>query len=125
MGAKKPFPAFADEVMELFDVISVSAGLRGLQVLLSPADYLRAVGGFARRPDEGCERMSYLQHVLDHLRKDFGWSGGRAIPSTGCCSSRCWSWWSSAWRSTRQRRSRDGSLAEFYGWRSCLRRLPH
>lgn len=42
MGAKKPFPAFADEVMELFDVISVSAGLRGLQVLLSPADYLRA-----------------------------------------------------------------------------------
>jgi len=42
MGAKKPFPAFADEVMELFDVISVSAGLRGLQVLLSPTDYLRA-----------------------------------------------------------------------------------
>ncbi|MDE1177345.1 MAG: Cys-tRNA(Pro) deacylase [Edaphobacter sp.] len=42
MGAKKPFPAFADETIELFDVISVSAGQRGLQVLLSPADYLRA-----------------------------------------------------------------------------------
>ncbi len=42
MGARKPFPAFADETIELFDVISVSAGLRGLQVLLSPADYLRA-----------------------------------------------------------------------------------
>lgn len=42
MGAKKPFPAFADETIELFDVISVSAGQRGLQIILSPADYLRA-----------------------------------------------------------------------------------
>jgi Cys-tRNA(Pro)/Cys-tRNA(Cys) deacylase len=42
MGAKKPFPAYADETIELFDVISVSAGQRGLQVILSPADYLRA-----------------------------------------------------------------------------------
>jgi len=42
MGARKPFPAFADETIELFDVISVSAGQRGLQVILSPADYLRA-----------------------------------------------------------------------------------
>jgi Cys-tRNA(Pro)/Cys-tRNA(Cys) deacylase len=42
MGARKPFPAFADETIELFDIISVSAGLRGLQLILSPADYLRA-----------------------------------------------------------------------------------
>jgi len=42
MGAKKPFPAYADETIELFDVISVSAGQRGLQLLLAPADYLRA-----------------------------------------------------------------------------------
>jgi Cys-tRNA(Pro)/Cys-tRNA(Cys) deacylase len=42
MGAKKPFPAYADETIELFDVISVSAGLRGLQLILAPADYLRA-----------------------------------------------------------------------------------
>lgn len=42
LAAKKPFPAFADETIELFDIISVSAGLRGLQILLSPADYLRA-----------------------------------------------------------------------------------
>ena len=42
MGAKKPFPAFADETIEIFDAISVSAGLRGLQLVLSPADYLRA-----------------------------------------------------------------------------------
>jgi Cys-tRNA(Pro)/Cys-tRNA(Cys) deacylase len=44
MGAKKPFPAFADETIELFDIISVSAGMRGLQLILSPADYLRASG---------------------------------------------------------------------------------
>lgn len=42
MGARKPFPSFADETIELHDVISVSAGQRGLQLLLSPADYLRA-----------------------------------------------------------------------------------
>lgn len=42
MGAKKPFPAFADETIELFDVISVSAGQRGLQVILSPNDYIFA-----------------------------------------------------------------------------------
>ncbi|RXH55619.1 Cys-tRNA(Pro) deacylase [Granulicella sibirica] len=42
MGAKKPFPAYADETIELFDIISVSAGQRGLQILLSPADYLAA-----------------------------------------------------------------------------------
>jgi len=42
IGARKPFPTFADETIELFDVISVSAGLRGLQLMLSPRDYLRA-----------------------------------------------------------------------------------
>jgi Cys-tRNA(Pro)/Cys-tRNA(Cys) deacylase len=44
LAARKPFPAFADETLELHEVISVSAGLRGLQLLLSPADYLRASG---------------------------------------------------------------------------------
>lgn len=42
LGARKPFPAFADETMQLFDVISISAGQRGLQLILSPDDYLRA-----------------------------------------------------------------------------------
>jgi Cys-tRNA(Pro)/Cys-tRNA(Cys) deacylase len=41
-GAKKDFPVFADETIELFDLISVSAGQRGVQVLLAPSDYLRA-----------------------------------------------------------------------------------
>lgn len=52
LGARKEFPAFADETIELFDVISVSAGIRGTQLLLAPADYLRAtkarVGPIAR-----------------------------------------------------------------------------
>jgi Cys-tRNA(Pro)/Cys-tRNA(Cys) deacylase len=43
-GAKKRFPVFADETIELFDVISVSAGARGTQLILAPADYLRAAG---------------------------------------------------------------------------------
>ncbi len=42
LAAKKPFPAFADETIELHTRISVSAGQRGLQLLLAPADYLRA-----------------------------------------------------------------------------------
>lgn len=42
LGAKKDYPAVADETIELFDVISVSAGVRGTQIFLSPADYLRA-----------------------------------------------------------------------------------
>jgi Cys-tRNA(Pro)/Cys-tRNA(Cys) deacylase len=41
-ASKKPFPVFVDESIELFDVISVSAGMRGMQIILSPADYLRA-----------------------------------------------------------------------------------
>ncbi len=44
LAAKKPFPAFADETVELHEIVSVSAGQRGLQVLLRPADYLRATG---------------------------------------------------------------------------------
>lgn len=42
LGARKEYPAFADETIELFDLISVSAGVRGTQVLLAPADYLAA-----------------------------------------------------------------------------------
>ena len=41
-GAKKPYPVFVDETIILFDKISVSAGARGTQLILSPEDYLRA-----------------------------------------------------------------------------------
>jgi Cys-tRNA(Pro)/Cys-tRNA(Cys) deacylase len=41
-GAKKAFPVFVDETAILFDKISVSAGTRGTQLILTPDDYLRA-----------------------------------------------------------------------------------
>ncbi|MGD0098277.1 MAG: Cys-tRNA(Pro) deacylase [Terracidiphilus sp.] len=41
-GAKKPYPVFVDETVILFDKISVSAGTRGTQLILSPDDYIRA-----------------------------------------------------------------------------------
>lgn len=42
LGAKKDYPAFVDETLELFDTIAVSAGVRGTQLVLAPADFLRA-----------------------------------------------------------------------------------
>jgi Cys-tRNA(Pro)/Cys-tRNA(Cys) deacylase len=41
-GSRKPFPVYIDETAILFDKISVSAGARGTQLILSPEDYLRA-----------------------------------------------------------------------------------
>ena len=41
IAAKKAYPVYADKSIERFDLISISAGTRGLQILLSPADYLR------------------------------------------------------------------------------------
>lgn len=43
IGCKKPYPVYLDETATLFEIISVSAGLRGLQILLSPTDYTKAV----------------------------------------------------------------------------------
>jgi Cys-tRNA(Pro)/Cys-tRNA(Cys) deacylase len=45
LAGRKDYPVFVDETIELFDVVSVSAGARGTQLLLAPADYLRAVRG--------------------------------------------------------------------------------
>jgi Cys-tRNA(Pro)/Cys-tRNA(Cys) deacylase len=45
LAAKREYPVFVDETIELFDVMSISAGMRGLQILIAPADYLRAVKG--------------------------------------------------------------------------------
>ncbi|HET9087477.1 MAG TPA: Cys-tRNA(Pro) deacylase [Acidobacteriaceae bacterium] len=41
-GSKKAFPVFVEETIQLFEIISVSAGVRGLQILLSPTKYIRA-----------------------------------------------------------------------------------
>jgi Cys-tRNA(Pro)/Cys-tRNA(Cys) deacylase len=40
IGAKKAYPVYADKSIECFDTISISAGVRGLQILLAPVDYL-------------------------------------------------------------------------------------
>ena len=44
LGAKKAYPVYVDETIELFEVVSVSAAVRGLQILLPPAEYVRATG---------------------------------------------------------------------------------
>jgi Cys-tRNA(Pro)/Cys-tRNA(Cys) deacylase len=45
LASKKLYPVFVDETFELFDIVAVSAGVRGTQILIAPADYLRATGG--------------------------------------------------------------------------------
>lgn len=44
LACKRDYPVYADETIELFDVISISAGVRGTQILLNPGDYIRATG---------------------------------------------------------------------------------
>ena len=44
LGAKKAFPTFLDQRALTFDEVSVSAGVRGQQILLSPEDYVAATG---------------------------------------------------------------------------------
>jgi Cys-tRNA(Pro)/Cys-tRNA(Cys) deacylase len=43
LACKKDFPVYLDETVILFDKISVSAGVRGSQIILAPDDYIRAV----------------------------------------------------------------------------------
>jgi Cys-tRNA(Pro)/Cys-tRNA(Cys) deacylase len=42
LACKKDYPVIVDETIDLFDVVSISAGQRGTQILLAPADYARA-----------------------------------------------------------------------------------
>src|SRR5436853_2012135 len=48
IGVKKPYPFFLDETAILFDVISVSAGIRGCQLVLAPDDLVRVTAGSYR-----------------------------------------------------------------------------
>ena len=43
LAGKKDYPVFVDETAVLFDTISVSAGVRGTQIVLDPTDYLGVV----------------------------------------------------------------------------------
>ena len=42
LAAKKDYPVYVDDAVELFDMISISAGVRGMQILIAPDDYLKA-----------------------------------------------------------------------------------
>jgi Cys-tRNA(Pro)/Cys-tRNA(Cys) deacylase len=54
IAAKRDYPVYADETIELFDVVSISSGMRGAQIIIAPADYLRVtkatVGAIGRSP---------------------------------------------------------------------------
>ncbi|MFA5026786.1 MAG: Cys-tRNA(Pro) deacylase [Candidatus Methylomirabilota bacterium] len=44
LGAKKPYPVILDASARAQPFLSVSAGMRGLQILVAPADLARAAG---------------------------------------------------------------------------------
>ena len=43
IGMKKKFPTFIDETCELFDLIAISAGIRGMQILMNPQDLINYI----------------------------------------------------------------------------------
>lgn len=45
IGVRKPYPFYLDETADLWDVISISAGVRGCQLLLAPDDLARLTNG--------------------------------------------------------------------------------
>ena len=45
IGGKRAYPFYLDETAILFDVISVSAGVRGCQLVLAPDDLVRVTEG--------------------------------------------------------------------------------
>jgi Cys-tRNA(Pro)/Cys-tRNA(Cys) deacylase len=47
MGMKKKFPVLIDETAELFETIGVSAGIRGMQIILAPGDLINITGGIS------------------------------------------------------------------------------
>jgi Cys-tRNA(Pro)/Cys-tRNA(Cys) deacylase len=40
LAVKKPYPVYIDETAELWPVIGISGGMRGLEILLAPADLI-------------------------------------------------------------------------------------
>ena len=44
LATKKAYPLFIDETADLWPLIGISAGMRGLELILAPADLVRATG---------------------------------------------------------------------------------
>lgn len=42
LGIPHKYPIFIDETVELWDIVGISAGMKGLEILLKPSDLLRA-----------------------------------------------------------------------------------
>ena len=53
IGMKKKFPTFIDETCELFDIIAISAGIRGMQILLSPQNLINYIQA---QPNDLCKQ---------------------------------------------------------------------
>ena len=47
LAARKDYPVVVDETIVLHELIAVSAGVRGCQIVIAPSDYLRATGATA------------------------------------------------------------------------------
>lgn len=47
LACKKDYPVYIDETAELWEIISVSAGMRGVQLILAPGAYIGAVSATA------------------------------------------------------------------------------
>ena len=41
LATKKPYPVYIDETIELWPVVGISGGMRGLEILLASADLIR------------------------------------------------------------------------------------
>ena len=54
LAVKKPYPVFIDETVELWPTVGISGGMRGLEILLAPADLIRVtratLADIARQP---------------------------------------------------------------------------
>ena len=82
-GAKKDFPVFADETIELFDVISVSAGQRGVADRAFACGLSARFGATIAALDQGRRDAREAAYFLIHLAKDLRmeWRSKDAINS--------------------------------------------
>jgi len=46
LAAKRAYPVFIDETAELWPMVSISGGMRGLQILLAPSDLVRVTSAW-------------------------------------------------------------------------------
>jgi Cys-tRNA(Pro)/Cys-tRNA(Cys) deacylase len=64
LAAKKSYPVYADNSIERFDHISISAGIRGLHILLAPADYLKITKATLAAIAQGKRRSGITDPML-------------------------------------------------------------